>query len=115
MTKPSPALIHYAREHRDPRNIALHCWGVPMVWVGLAWILVERVNPMPWALLFTGSLLQALGHVYEGRRPTQGLAGWLMAPWFVGLQGLNGLGWARAAWSRLEQHAGPRRMRDLAL
>jgi uncharacterized membrane protein YGL010W len=115
MTQPSTALIQYAREHRDPRNIALHCWGVPMVWAGLAWILVERMNPMPWALLLTGSLLQALGHVYEGRRATLGLASWLMAPWFVGLQGLHGLGLGQRRWAALEQQAGPRRMRDLAL
>ena len=29
------SMTRFAASHRDPRNIALHCWGVPMVLVGL--------------------------------------------------------------------------------
>lgn len=110
-----PALVRYAAEHRDPRNIRLHTWGVPMVWLGLFGLLRDQVHLMPWALLLSGSLLQTLGHVYEGRRPRQGIAGWLVAPLFVALQALNSVGLGRACWAAVERQAGPRRMRDLAL
>lgn len=110
-----PSLVRYAAEHRDLRNIALHCWGVPMVWLGLIGLAMARSAAFwPWALLLSGSLLQALGHVYEGRRPSQGVGGWLLAPLFVGLQGAHALGLGRACWAAVEQGAGPRRLRDLA-
>ena len=109
-----PALVRYAAEHRDPRNITLHCWGVPMVWAGLAWLLQDRHNVMPWAMLLSGSLLQALGHVYEGRRASVALRSWLLAPLFVVLQALHSLGIGRECWEAVERQAGPRRMRDLA-
>lgn len=69
-----------------------------------------------WALAFaaSGLLLQSLGHWYEGRRSRMGMAGWLAAPLFVGLQGLHGLGLAQPSWRAVEASAGPRRMRDLA-
>lgn len=115
-----PATLHlvtrYARDHRDPRNIALHCWGVPMVGLGLL-LLVRDLSETGWALAFTASglLLQAIGHWYEGRRSRMGWAGWLAAPLFVGLQGLHGLGLAQPCWQAVENRAGPRRLRDLAL
>lgn len=108
-------LTRYARDHRDPRNITLHCWGVPLVLLGLA-LLARDASQLGWALASaaTGLLLQTLGHWYEGRRPMLGLRGWVAAPLFVGLQGLKRLGMAQAAWARVEAEAGPRRLRDLA-
>lgn len=108
-------LTRYARDHRDPRNIALHCWGVPMVLVGLA-LLVRDASQLGWAMAFasSGLLLQTVGHWYEGRRPMLGLRAWVAAPLFVGLQGLHRLGLARDAWTAVELGAGPRRLRDLA-
>jgi uncharacterized membrane protein YGL010W len=109
-------LTRFAREHRDPRNIALHCWGVPMVLLGWGLLLVEPVRTFSWALalLCSGGLLQALGHVYEGRRPRHGWRVGLLAPCFVALQGLKRAGMAETLWSHVESGAGPRRLRDLA-
>lgn len=109
------SMTRFAASHRDPRNIALHCWGVPMVLVGLG-LLMRDLSDLGWALAFTtsGLLLQSVGHWYEGRRPAMGLAGWLLAPMFVGLQGLHRLGWAQQCWAEVERDAGPRRLRDLA-
>jgi uncharacterized membrane protein YGL010W len=108
-------LTRYARDHRDLRNIALHCWGVPMVLAGLA-LLLRDASQLGWAMAFaaSGLLLQTVGHWYEGRRPLLGLRAWAAAPLFVGLQGLHRLGLARALWAEVEQAAGPRRLRDLA-
>jgi uncharacterized membrane protein YGL010W len=110
------ALQRFAADHRDPRNIALHCWGVPLVVAAFASALLQGLASLnlSLALLLSGSLLQALGHVYEGRRPRHGWALSWVAPLFVGLQALHWLGFADAAWRRLERAAGPRRMRDLA-
>lgn len=108
-------LTRFATTHRDPRNIALHCWGVPMVLFGLG-LLLRDLSSLGWALAFTASglLLQTLGHWYEGRRPAMGLASWALAPMFVGLQGLHRLGLAQQCWDEVERGAGPRRLRDLA-
>ena len=108
-------VTRFAQDHRDPRNIALHCWGVPMVMMGLA-LLLKDLSQSGWALAFaaSGLLLQSLGHWYEGRRSRMGLAGWLAAPLFVGLQGLHGVGLAQPCWVAVERGAGPRRLRDLA-
>lgn len=110
------ALQHYAADHRDPRNIALHCWGVPLVLLGLCTLLLQGLQALTLAtaLLLSGGLLQALGHVYEGRRPRHGFLRGFLAPLFVGLQGLHRVGLAEAAWARVEAAAGPRRLRDLA-
>lgn len=110
-----PLLTRYARDHRDPRNITLHCWGVPLVLLGLT-LLLRDASQLGWALasVASGLLLQTLGHWYEGRRPLLGLRGWVMAPLFVGLQGLYRLGLAQDLWARVERAAGPRRLRDLA-
>lgn len=109
-------VTRYARDHRDPRNIALHCWGVPMVGLGLA-LLLRDLSQSGWALAFaaSGLLLQSIGHWYEGQRSRMGLSGWLAAPLFVALQGLHGLGLAQPCWRSVERQAGPRRLRDLAL
>ena len=86
-----------------------------MVLTGLA-LLLQDAAQLGWALAFvaSGSLLQTVGHWYEGRRPALGLLNWLLAPVFVGLQGLHRLGLAQSLWSAVEQGAGPRRLRDLA-
>lgn len=114
--RPLHWITRFAREHRDPRNITLHCWGVPMVLGGLAMLAVEPAKALSWAaaLLLSGGLLQALGHVYEGRRPRHGWRVGLAAPLFVGLQGLHRLGLAERSWQAVEAGAGPRRLRDLA-
>jgi uncharacterized membrane protein YGL010W len=108
-------VTRFAQDHRDPRNIALHCWGVPMVVMGLA-LLVKDLSQSGWALAFaaSGLLLQSLGHWYEGRRSRMGWAGWLAAPLFVGLQGLHSLGLAQPCWVAVERGAGARHLRDLA-
>ena len=108
-------VTRYATDHRDPRNITLHCWGVPLVLVGLL-LPLRDLSQSGWALAFaaSGLLLQSLGHWYEGRRSRMGLPGWLAAPLFVGLQGLHSLGLARPSWNAVERGAGPRRLRDLA-
>jgi uncharacterized membrane protein YGL010W len=86
-----------------------------MVLVGLG-LALRDMNSVGWAVAFSASglLLQALGHWYEGRRRHLGVMGWLVAPLFVGLQGLHQLGWAQGVWDSVERAAGPRRMRDLA-
>jgi uncharacterized membrane protein YGL010W len=113
---PIQLLTRYAQDHRDPRNIALHCWGVPLVLVGLV-MAARDFGQLGWAVAFTASglLLQSMGHWYEGRRPRSGLMGWVVAPLFVAIQGLHRIGLTDALWQEVEQRAGPRRMRDLAL
>lgn len=109
-------ITRFARDHRDPRNIALHCWGVPMVLGGLAVLAAEPARALSWtaALLLSGGLLQALGHLYEGQRPRHGWRLGLAAPLFVALQVLHRLGLAEHSWQAVEAGAGPRRLRDLA-
>jgi len=53
-------LIQYARYHRDPRNIATHFVGIPMITVAIA-VLLSRPA---WGLLSPALLLAAAFSVY---------------------------------------------------
>lgn len=59
-----------------------------------------------------GWIIQAVGHVYEGRKPAfvDDVIGLLTGPMFVTAEVLFALGWNAALARRIEAHAGP--MRD---
>lgn len=133
-------LSFYAAYHRDPRNVATHLVGIPMIYVaivvllstpwfhwqgwpvsaalviGLAacvWYLrldlryglvmtaltalclvggqrLEALGTVPWlawglGLFVVGWIFQAIGHVFEGRKPAflDDLRGLLVGPLFV--------------------------------
>ena len=66
--------------------------------------------------LLLGSVIQLVGHYYEGRRPAsaEDLVGLLVAPMFVVLEFLAMAGFFRALVARIERQAGPTMLRDLA-
>lgn len=67
-------------------------------------------------LSMLGSLLQAAGHYYEGRRP----ASWdspvhlLVGPMFVAVDMLSNVGFLRSLSAEIDRRAGPVHVRDLA-
>lgn len=67
-------------------------------------------------MFVVGSMLQLLGHYYEGRRPAfvDDLLGLLVGPMFIVAEGLFALGWGRDVLEEIERRAGPTHLRDLA-
>ena len=63
-----------------------------------------------------GWVIQFIGHYYEGRKPAfaDDIIGLLVGPMFVVLEYLAMLGLFRTLMARIEQHAGPTHLRDLA-
>lgn len=173
MRNATDLLIHYARRHRDRRNIVSHFIGVPMVvfavgallararfdvaghevtvaGIGVAllalWYLARRgplaltlgvgaaigglvalAHPMAaastshwlgWSvgLFALGSLLQWIGHVYEGNRAAffDDMASPWAGPLFLTAQALFMLGWNKPLLAEMERCAGPAMLRDLA-
>jgi uncharacterized membrane protein YGL010W len=158
-------LAQYAAYHRDPRNIASHFLGVPMIMFAVV-ILLSRpvlfdvaglpVSPallvalatgfyylrlhagtgllmalvlaamLWWArqiatldiaawlgwgagLFVIGWIIQAIGHVFEGRKPAflDDLVGLIVGPLFVLCEALFALGLLPAARSAVEAEVGP--------
>jgi len=66
--------------------------------------------------LVAGVLVQLVGHFYEGRRPAYAddLGSLLVGPMFVTLQWAAMAGGFKAIMGRIEAHAGPPHLRDLA-
>jgi uncharacterized membrane protein YGL010W len=102
MTPSTSLLVQYARYHRDPRNIATHYIGIPLivfaigvllarlqiplagitvgahqlVWaLVMLWYLKQGISPVTVATIVTTGLLVALAHPF-GQAPT---ATWLLA------------------------------------
>jgi uncharacterized membrane protein YGL010W len=158
-------LAQYAAYHRDPRNIATHFVGVPMIMfsvvvllsrpvlfhagglpvtaallaavasgayylrlhVGTGLLMVLLLAAMLWfarkiAALETGAwlgwgvglfvigwIIQAVGHVYEGRKPAflDDLMGLVIGPLFVLCEALFAVGLLPSARSAVEAQAGP--------
>jgi uncharacterized membrane protein YGL010W len=73
---------------------------------------------LAWGLgaLATGWAVKLLGHYYEGQRAPRdgGVAAMLVAPMFVVLEVLSGVGLFRRLAADIERHAGPTCVRDLA-
>lgn len=67
-------------------------------------------------LLGLGSLIQAAGHWYEGRKPAflDDAAALWVAPVFVTAEAMFGLGWNPALRDEIVRRAGPTTLRDLA-
>lgn len=165
-------IIEYARYHRDPRNIATHFIGIPLIALGIAvmlarvpiggadsvlpgapwlvwalvafWILrqgrasltvptvavlavlVGFTNPLgdaplaPWLIAGLGSFVvgwgfQAVGHVWEGRKPAffDDLRGLLVGPMFLMAEVLIAAGFQKTLQAAIESHAGPVRRRNV--
>ena len=158
-------LTQYAAYHRDPRNIASHFLGVPMIMFAVvvllsrpllltaagipvtAALLVALVTgayylrlhagtgvlmalilaAMLWfaqhiaaletgawlgwgaGLFVVGWIIQAIGHVYEGRKPAfvDDLMGLIIGPLFVLCEALFALGLLQQARSTIEGSVGP--------
>ncbi len=158
-------LVQYARYHRDPRNIAIHGIGIPLIVFAIAvllsrpsftlfglslspiwfiwlatvfWYLTRGSLALGLAVsLLTGALvwlaqlpaaggtaqwlgwgigtfvvgwiLQAIGHVWEGRKPAfvDDLTGLLVGPMFVTAEALFVLGWGAPLLAEIERGAGP--------
>lgn len=164
-------LGQYAEYHRDPRNIATHFVGVPMIMfavvillsrpvladagvpltpasivavaAGTYYLLLHRttgflmalvlvvmlylghriaVQPtgtwLAWGLgLFVvGWIIQAVGHVYEGRKPAflDDLVGLIVGPLFVLCEALFAFGLLPELKAAVERIAGPTRRRPAA-
>ncbi len=69
------------------------------------------------ALFALGSLIQSLGHYYEGRKPAfvDDLRSLLIGPMFVAAEALFAAGWKLDLLREIERRAGPKIERDLAL
>lgn len=67
-------------------------------------------------LFVLGWVIQFVGHYYEGRKPAfaDDLVGLLVGPMFVVLEYGAMLGGFRGLMARIEAHAGPTHLRDLA-
>jgi len=76
------------------------------------------VQWLAWGLGFfaVGWVIQFVGHYYEGRKPAfaDDLVGLLVGPMFVVLEMLAPLGLFKDLMARVESHAGPTILRDLA-
>lgn len=75
----------------------------------------------PWLAWGLGSfalgwVIQFIGHYYEGRKPAfaDDIVGLLVGPMFVVLEMLVPLGLFKDLMARVEHHAGPTHIRDLA-
>lgn len=68
------------------------------------------------SLFVLGWTIQAIGHLYEGKRPpfTGDLANLLTGPLAVGAEALFLLGWNKPLQHEIERRAGPTTLRDLA-
>jgi uncharacterized membrane protein YGL010W len=68
------------------------------------------------SLFAAGWIVQFIGHYYEGRKPAcaDDATSLLVAPMFVVLELLAPLGLYKGLLSRIERHAGPTVIRDLA-
>ena len=90
------ALMVFAHQLPLPGTAAWLSWGVGLFVVG--WI------------------IQFVGHYYEGRKPAfaDDIVGLLVGPMFVALELLALAGLFKTLMARIEAHAGPTRMRDLA-
>ncbi|MDO9094121.1 MAG: DUF962 domain-containing protein [Rubrivivax sp.] len=94
------------------------------VGVGLLMVLAHQVSGAPlltwlaWGLGFfvVGWIIQFIGHYYEGRKPAfaDDIIGLLVGPMFVVLELLAPLGLFKDLMARIEAHAGPTFIRDLA-
>ena len=67
-------------------------------------------------LFVVGWIIQFVGHYYEGRKPAfaDDIVGLLVGPMFVALELLALAGLFKGLMARIEDHAGPTRLRDLA-
>jgi uncharacterized membrane protein YGL010W len=67
-------------------------------------------------LFVVGWMIQFVGHYYEGRKPAfaDDIVGLLVGPMFVALELLALAGFFKPLMARIEAHAGPTRLRDLA-
>ncbi|HEY6132606.1 MAG TPA: Mpo1-like protein, partial [Rubrivivax sp.] len=73
---------------------------------------------LAWGVGFfvVGWIIQFVGHYYEGRKPAfaDAIVGLLVGPMFVVLEMLAPLGLFKGLMARIEAHAGPTLIRDLA-
>lgn len=67
-------------------------------------------------LFVVGWIIQFVGHYYEGRKPAfaDDIVGLLVGPMFVALELLALAGLFKNLMARIEAHAGPTHLRDLA-
>jgi len=67
-------------------------------------------------IFVVGWVMQFVGHYYEGKKPAfaDDLVGLLVGPMFVVLEALAILGLFKGLMARIEAHAGPTQIRDLA-
>jgi uncharacterized membrane protein YGL010W len=92
--------------------------------VGLLMVLAHKVSKEPLALwlawgvgfFVVGWVVQFIGHYYEGKKPAfaDDIVGLLVGPMFVVLEMLAPLGLFKDLMTRIEAHAGPTFIRDLA-
>ena len=92
--------------------------------VGLLIVLAHRVSGgtltqwLAWGVGFfvVGWVIQFIGHYYEGKKPAfaDDIVGLLVGPMFVVLELLAPLGLFKDLVARIEAHAGPTFIRDLA-
>ena len=94
------------------------------VGVGLLMLLAHQVHRgayghwLTWGLGFfaVGWVIQFIGHYYEGKKPAfaDDIVGLLVGPMFVVLEMLAPLGLFKGLMQRVEDHAGPTHLRNLA-
>ena len=94
------------------------------VGVGLLMLLAHQVHRgayghwLTWGLGFfaVGWVIQFIGHYYEGKKPAfaDDIVGLLVGPMFVVLEMLAPLGLFKGLMQRVEDHAGPTHLRNMA-
>jgi uncharacterized membrane protein YGL010W len=95
MASLDPYLAQYDHEHTSPWNKLMHAVGIPIIFVGIVFLILLRWK-LGLALFVGGWVLLLLGHRIEGNKPAffQGPIYFLVGPIWVGKELIDAL-WGR--------------------
>jgi uncharacterized membrane protein YGL010W len=92
MASLDPYLAQYDHEHTSPWNKLMHAVGIPIIFVGIVFLILLRWK-LGLALFVGGWVLLLLGHRIEGNKPAffQGPIYFLVGPIWVGKELIDAL------------------------